>query len=113
MSDNEPRDISEILEKSLQETVKHKYILSLYVAGTTPRSARAIENVKKICEEQLKGCYDLEIIDVYQEPEKAKQEQLIALPTLIKSLPAPLRRIIGDLSDRERVLVGLDMKQKG
>jgi circadian clock protein KaiB len=87
-----------------------QYVLRLYVTGLTPRSVRAITNIKEICEEHLKGRYDLQVIDIYQQPVLARGEQIIAVPTLIKKLPPPLRRIIGDLSDRERVLIGLDLK---
>ena len=90
-----------------------QYELRLYVAGMTPRSARAIANIKEICEEHLKGRYDLKVFDLYQQPPTLSAgEQIIAVPTLIKKLPPPLRRIIGDLSDRERVLIGLDLKPK-
>jgi circadian clock protein KaiB len=82
----------------------------LYVTGLTPRSTRAIENVRKICEEHLEGRYDLAVIDVYQQPTLAKGEQIIAAPTLIKKLPLPLRRVIGDMSNTERVLLGLDLR---
>jgi len=84
----------------------------LYVAGMTPRSARAIANIKAICEDHLKGLYALQVIDLYQHPELAEGEQIIALPTLIRKLPPPLRRMIGDLSDRDKVLVGLDVRPK-
>jgi circadian clock protein KaiB len=87
-----------------------KYILRLYVAGSTPRSMAAISNIKKICEEKLAGRYILEVIDLYQQPLLAAGHQIVAIPTLIKELPPPLRRIIGDLSDTEKVLVGLDLK---
>jgi circadian clock protein KaiB len=90
---------------------KESYLLRLYVTGTTPQSIRAIENIKNICEEHLKGRYDLEVIDLYQQPSLAKGEQIIAAPTLIKRLPLPLRRIIGDMSGTERVLVGLDLRE--
>jgi circadian clock protein KaiB len=86
-----------------------RYILRLYVAGMTSRSARAVENVRAFCEKHLEGRYDLQVIDVYQQPALAKSEQLIAAPTLIKKLPLPLRRLIGDMSNEERVLVGLDV----
>jgi circadian clock protein KaiB len=89
-----------------------RYALRLYVAGTSPRSARAIANIKEICEEHLKELYDLQVIDLYQQPVLAEGEQIIAVPTLIKKLPPPLRRVIGDLSDRERVLIGLDLRPK-
>jgi circadian clock protein KaiB len=90
---------------------KGKYILKLYVAGMTPRSKAAIENIKKIAAEHLEGNYELEIIDLYQQPVLAKGEQIIAAPTLIKKLPRPLRRLVGDLSDEERILVGLDLRK--
>jgi len=83
----------------------------LYVVGTTPQSVRAIENSKKICDEHLKGRYTLEVIDLYQHPVLAFGEQIIAAPTLVKYLPLPLRRIIGDMSNIDRVLVGLDLKK--
>ncbi len=85
------------------------YGLRLFVSGTTPRSIRAIQNIKALCEKQLCGRYDLEVIDLYQHPELAKPEQIVVTPTLVKKLPLPLRKIIGDLSDQERVLVGLDI----
>jgi circadian clock protein KaiB len=85
----------------------------LYVAGMTPRSARALANIKEICEEHLKGIYALQVIDIYQQPVLAQGDQIIAVPTLLKRLPLPLRRLIGDLSDRERVLIGLDLRPSG
>jgi circadian clock protein KaiB len=96
-------------EAAARATSEH-YVLRLYVAGTTPGSARAVENLRRICDELLAGRYDLEVVDVYQDPARARDEQIIAVPTLVKKLPAPLRRILGDLSDREQVLVGLDLK---
>jgi circadian clock protein KaiB len=86
-----------------------RYKLRLFVTGSTPRSTRAIQNMKQICDENLKGHYDLEVIDVYDDPEATKELQVIATPTLVKILPEPLRRIIGDLSDKERVLAGLNI----
>lgn len=85
------------------------YVLKLYVTGTTPASTRAVANIKNICEEHLAGRYELEVIDLYQQPLLARGEQIIASPTLIKILPFPLRRIIGDMSNKERVLVGMDL----
>ncbi len=87
-----------------------KFLLRLYVAGTTQRSMTAITNIRKICEDNLKGRYLLEVIDLYQQPKLAAGDQIVALPTLIKKIPPPLRRIIGDLSDTEKVLIGLDLK---
>lgn len=89
-----------------------RYQLRLYVTGATPASQKAVANVKRICEEKLAGRYDLQVIDIYQLPGLAKDEQIIAAPTLIKRLPAPLRRLIGDMSNREKVLLGLDLKDK-
>lgn len=108
----EPKDRAGAFEKAAAEKKPQKYVLRLYVAGMTPRSTRAIENVRKICEEHLKGLYDLEVIDIYQQPILAKGEQIIAAPTLIKKLPLPLRKFIGSMSDEERILVGLDLKPK-
>jgi circadian clock protein KaiB len=87
------------------------YVLRLYVTGTTPRATSAILKVKSFCEENLKGNYNLEIVDIYQQPEFAKAEQIIAAPTLIKRLPLPLRRLVGDFSQRDRVIVGLDLQK--
>jgi circadian clock protein KaiB len=86
-----------------------RYKLRLFVTGSTPRSARAIANMRKICEENLSGRYDLEVVDVYEDPDATRELQIIATPTLVKILPEPLRRIIGDLSDREKVLAGLNV----
>jgi circadian clock protein KaiB len=88
-----------------------KYVLRLYVTGTTPRSQQAISNIRDICEEHLRGRYRLEVLDIYQRPRLAAGEQIVALPTLIKELPLPIRRFIGDLSDTEKILVGLDLKE--
>ncbi|OGT12646.1 MAG: circadian clock protein KaiB [Gallionellales bacterium RIFCSPHIGHO2_02_FULL_57_16] len=90
----------------------NRYVLQLFVAGQTPKSVHAINNIKKICEENLQGRYELEVIDLYQQPQLAQGDQIIAVPTLIKKLPLPLRRIIGDLSNTERVLVGLDIRNE-
>ena len=89
---------------------KARYLLRLYVTGTTGRSMRAIQNVRRICEEHLLGLYDLEVVDIYKNLPLARGDQIIAAPTLIKRLPAPLRRLIGDMSDEQRVLVGLDIR---
>lgn len=89
-----------------------KYVLRLYISGATLRSRRAILNINEICKEHLQGRYDLEVVDIHQKPALAKDEQIVAAPTLIKQLPLPLRRIIGDLSDSDSVLFGLDLKRK-
>ena len=88
-----------------------RYVLRLYVTGTTRNSERAILNIRKICEEHLRGRYDLEIVDISQHPTLAEGEQIIAAPTLIKNLPLPLRRFIGDMSQTERILLGLDLRK--
>ena len=90
----------------------NRYVLRLYVTGMTSRSRRAIQNIRTICEKHLHGLYALEIVDLYQQPVLAAGEQILAAPTLVKRLPLPLRRIIGDMSDTDRVLVGLDLKAR-
>lgn len=89
-----------------------EYVLRLYVAGSTTRSLRAIANLHRICEAHLQGRYELEVVDVYQQPHQAKLQQVFAAPTLVKELPLPLRRLVGDLSDTEKVLVGLAIQPK-
>ena len=89
------------------------YVLRLYVAGLTARSRSAIANITSICEEYLENRYDLQVIDVFQRPILAREEQIVATPTLVKKLPMPLRRLIGDLSEKEKVLVGLDLRRIG
>ncbi|MES2693032.1 MAG: circadian clock KaiB family protein [Verrucomicrobiota bacterium] len=97
-------------EKILRKTAnKERYELKLYVAGTSPRSGQAIANVRSLCDEYLPSRYDLEVIDIYQQPAVAVSEQIVAAPTLIKKLPAPSRRMIGDLSNRNKILVGLNI----
>jgi circadian clock protein KaiB len=86
-----------------------QYVLRLYVTGMTPRSVSAVNNLRAICKEYLDGRYDLEVIDLYQQPVLAQGEQIVAAPTLVKKLPLPTRRIVGDMSDRDRVLHGLDL----
>ena len=105
-------DTTEAFEKSPDGQSQDRYVLRLYVTGMTRRSTEAFATIKALCEEHLKGRYDLEVIDIYQHPQLAKDEQIIAVPTLVKKLPAPLRRLIGELSDTERVLLGLDLRRK-
>ncbi|MFA7466776.1 MAG: circadian clock KaiB family protein [Desulfotomaculaceae bacterium] len=112
MSDKKSRDSFDDFEQHLVASTEDKYSLRLYVAGMSTMSMRAIDNIKRICEEEMKGRYDLEVIDLYQRPSLVADEQIIAVPTLIKKLPHPLRHIIGDLSNKERVLVGLDLRKK-
>jgi circadian clock protein KaiB len=98
-------------EESLARRPEERYVLRLYVTGMTPRSTEAFARIKAICEEHLLGRYDLEVLDIYQHPELARDEQIIAAPTLVKKLPAPLRRLIGNLAAEERVLLGLDLRR--
>jgi circadian clock protein KaiB len=88
---------------------QERYRLRLFVTGSTPKSIRAIQNIRALCDKELFGRYDLEVIDIYQHPEYGKPDQIVVTPTLVKQLPLPLRKIIGDLSDTERVLVNLDI----
>ena len=113
MRPKKPKDSTEEFEKALTRQEKEKYLLRLYVTGTTPKSVKAIQNLKKICDEHLKGRCDLEVIDIFQQPVLAEGDQIIAVPTLIKKLPLPLRKFIGDLSNAEKILLGLDIKPKG
>lgn len=99
-------------EKALRSGKKEHYVLRLYIAGLTPRSTAAVESVKRLCEEHLHDRYELEIVDVYHQPTLAKGEQIIAAPTLIKKLPLPLRRLIGDMADEKKFLIGLDLRPK-
>ena len=99
-------------ETAAERAGSERYELRLYIAGTTAASSKSVENLRAICEEHLKGRYELTVVDVFQQPVLAKDEQIIAVPTLIKRLPTPIRRIVGDLSNEHRVLVGLDLKPK-
>jgi circadian clock protein KaiB len=87
-----------------------RYALRLYITGQTPRSMRSIDNLKRLCEKYLKGRFDLEVVDIYQQPALAAEGQIIAAPTVIKLMPLPLRRLVGDFSDQARVVLGLDIK---
>lgn len=111
MTSDEPHDSSRALERLLQEQESSQYVLRLYVAGNTVKSAEAILNLRKVCEERLQGRYQLEVVDISQNPGSARRDQIVATPTLIKYLPVPIRRIIGDLSKTERLLVGLDLQK--
>ena len=106
-------ETTEAFEKSVAGTPsEERYVLRLYVTGMTPRSTEAFASIKALCEERLQGRYELEVIDIYRHPQLAIDEQIIAVPTLVKMLPAPLRRLVGDLSNEERVLLGLDLRRK-
>ena len=114
MTDERTFQASNNLETEISAEVgeNDKYVLRLFVSGQSPRSILAIENMRKICAEYLSERYTLEVIDIYQHPEACQQEQIVAAPTLIKVLPRPLRRIIGDLSNTEKVLVGLSLRPR-
>ncbi len=103
---------AQALEEAAKEAKSRRYLLKLYIAGLTPRSQEAIRSVTAICEEHLAGRFELEVIDIYQNPVLAKGEQIIAAPTLIKQLPLPLRKLIGNMADKDKVLVGLDLQPK-
>ena len=108
------RNATEVFEEALKERAlkRAKYILRLYVTGSTGRSLRAVQNLKKLCEEYLSDDYDLEVIDIYKDPAAAREAQIIAAPTLVKKLPQPIRRLVGDLSNTQKVLIGLDIYQR-
>jgi circadian clock protein KaiB len=91
---------------------RSRYLLRLYITGQTPRSLQSVENLRALCDKYLPGQFDLEVVDIYQQPAMAAAGQIIAAPTLIKSMPLPLRRLVGDFSDQERVILGLDLKLK-
>ncbi|HMB44460.1 MAG TPA: circadian clock KaiB family protein [Candidatus Methanoperedens sp.] len=112
MNETEITDEKEEFDKLLQKGDMQAYLLRLYIAGMTDKSARAVQNIRKICDENLNGRYELEVIDIYQQPELARDAQIIAAPMLVKKLPPPLRRLIGDMTDKERILVGLDLRPK-
>ncbi len=99
-------------QREIDNALKEKYVLRLYVTGMTTKSKLAVQNIKKICEENLKDRCDLEIIDIYRDPVLAKGDQIIATPTLIKKLPVPLRKFIGDMAEAEKILVGLDLRPR-
>ena len=110
---NKLRDATEVFEAALKRAAlrRARYILRLYVTGSSGRSLKAVHNLKKICEEHLPD-YDLEVIDIYKNPDLARQEQIIAAPTLVKKLPQPLRKFVGDLSNTKKILIGLDLYER-
>jgi circadian clock protein KaiB len=110
---NRTNRATQAFEKALATAAKSRHILRLYVAGATDRSRRAILRARQLCETELKGHYDLEVIDVYQQPILARDGQIIATPTLVKEFPRPVRRLIGSLSNTTGLFVGLDVDTKG
>lgn len=107
-----PDYANESFEAALSKIGSERYVLTLYITGATPQSAQAVMRIKEICAVHLEGRYELEVVDIYQQPELAKSAQILAAPTLVRSLPAPLRKLIGNLSDLQRVLIGLDLQPK-
>ena len=105
------KDSTKKFEQALVDEEHINYVLHLYVTGMTPQSMHAIDNVKKLCEQYLRGRYELEVTDLYKNTKLAEGEQIIAAPTLIKKFPLPIRRVIGDMSKTERILIGLDIKK--
>lgn len=112
MEEKRIKESTEEFEQALKKIENQEYILRLYITGRTPKALRAIENIEKICKEHLEGRYELEVIDLVQHPELAESDQIVAIPTLIKRLPIPLRKYIGDMSSTENILVGLDLLPK-
>jgi circadian clock protein KaiB len=107
-----PKSKTDEYVDAIADRNKDFYVLRLYVVGQTARSTQAINNIRKVCDEYLQGHCDLQVIDLYQQPVLAKGEQIVATPTLIRNLPAPMRKLIGNLSNIERILVGLDLQVK-
>ena len=105
-----PRPSTAAFETAAERAGAQRYVLRLYIAGTTPASSRSVENLRAICDEHLSGRYELMVVDVFQQPDLAKDAQIIAIPTLIKQFPEPVRRIVGDISSEHRVLIGLDLE---
>ena len=110
--DSRKTSATESMEQALARQAKEKYVLKLYITGMTARSQQALRNIKNIIKENPDYNFDLEVIDIYQQPTLAKGDQIIAVPTLIKKLPSPLRRLIGDLSQEDRIILGLDLKSR-
>lgn len=106
------KDSAAAFNEALAKKEDNEYVLHLYVAGMGLKSIKAMDNIKRICEEYMPGKYRLEVIDIYQHPVFAKEGQIVAAPTLIKELPPPLRKLIGSMEDTERVLLGMDLKSK-
>jgi circadian clock protein KaiB len=108
---NDPKTVAAAMKIAASAHAAAHYVLRMYITGSTPRSIKAISNIRTICEEHLQGRYDLEVVDISQHPMLAEGEQIIAAPTLIKKLPLPLRRFIGDMSETERIVIGLDLRK--
>jgi len=109
MKTNPTKPVTPVPEGGAREKKLDTYVLRLYVAGQTPKSMTAFDNLKKICEEYLEGRYQIQVVDLLKNPQLASGDQILAIPTLVRKLPLPIRKIIGDLSNTERVLIGLDL----
>ncbi|MEW6444039.1 MAG: circadian clock protein KaiB [bacterium] len=107
---SKPKAVREAAPRKRKAPAKKEWELRLYVAGQSPKSVAAFANLKKICDDYLKGIYRIEVVDLLTNPQLAKGDQILAVPTLVRKLPEPVRKIIGDLSNTERVLVGLDLR---
>lgn len=107
-----PKNRAVDFERAAESPATGTYVLRLFITGSTPKSMRAIANIREVCEEHLKGRYELEVIDLYQYPQLARGEQIVAAPTLVRKLPLPIRKLVGELTDREKVLFGLDITEK-
>ena len=106
------RDSADVFERLVEAAGREAYLLRLFVAGATPRSRETLERIKAVCEEHLAGRYELEVIDIRQQPELAREHQIVVTPTLVKVLPPPLRRLVGDLLETEQVLRGLNVVRR-
>jgi circadian clock protein KaiB len=108
------RSATDAFEQALKRSPlrRAKYILRLYITGSSTRSLKAVQNLKRICDEHFPDDYDLEVIDIYEDPEAARAEQIIAAPTLVKKLPRPIRKFVGDLSNTQKILIGLDLYKR-
>lgn len=107
----EAADVTEEFERLLKGVhVGQRYVLKLFVSGSSPRSTQAISAIRALCEERLKGNYDLEVVDIFQQPAEARGSQIVAAPTLVKQLPEPMRRVVGNLADRDKILIALNLK---
>ncbi len=104
-------DTLQVFEKLVAGLASPKYVFCLYVSGNTPRSLQAVDNVRRICDRYLPGRYELKVVDIYQQPAETRRRKVIAVPTLIKELPLPIQRFVGDMSKTERILIGLNLKQ--
>ena len=113
MKTNKPRSATQAFEKALATACTGRCVLRLYVAGATARSREALVRVRRLCETQLHGAYDLEVIDIYQQPIIARDGQILATPTLVREFPRPVRRLIGNLANTTGLFVGLDVDTKG